>query len=226
MKEHSAPSALSWTILFHHDGHIHPGGEIPGTAGSMLNIATTGHDYEGNTRYEIILTATDATGLRTSTSVTVFPEKVNLSFATMPSGFELEIDGIRRQAPLVVDSLVGFEHTIAAPSQTGGDGVARSFMSWSDGGAQTHTLVTLAVDQSYVATFASIGRVLVCHHGRTKFIDEAALPGHLGHGDTEGFCPGEDAALVCHKSRKTILARGRSLAARLRHGDTLGACLH
>jgi len=69
------------------------------------------------------------------------------------------------------------------------------------------------------------GKILVCHKGKkTKLIREWALPAHLGHGDTEGFCPDEGAALVCHRGTKTKIVRGKPLAAHLRHGDTLGAC--
>ena len=40
---------------------------------ARLTIPTSGHDFPGNTRYEIVLTATDATGLTSSPSVTVYP---------------------------------------------------------------------------------------------------------------------------------------------------------
>ena len=57
-------SAFSWTILFHHDSHIHPaGGPFTGTKTGTLTIPTSGHDFEGATSYEIQLTVTDSTGL-------------------------------------------------------------------------------------------------------------------------------------------------------------------
>ena len=146
-------SALSWTILFRHDDHIHPGGSVPGASSGTLPIpANSGHDYQGNTRYEIVLTATDATGLSRSTSVTVYPVKRNLTFTTQPSGLAVDIDGIRKATPLVLDSLVGFVHTISAPPQTQ-LGVGYGFTSWSDGGGQSHSIVTPTTNQSYVAQF-------------------------------------------------------------------------
>ena len=80
-----------------------------------LPIPTTGHDFQGATRYEIVLTVTDSTGLSGSTSVTIFPDKVNLTFNTVPSGLTVEIDGISRQTPFVLDDLNGFQHTIDGP---------------------------------------------------------------------------------------------------------------
>jgi glucose/arabinose dehydrogenase/PKD repeat protein len=146
-------SAFSWTILFRHDSHIHPGpGPFPNTTTGTLQIPTSGHDFEGNTRYEIVLTVTDSTGLTTSTSVTVFPDKVNLTYDAVPSGLTVTIDGISRQTPFVVNDLKAFQHTIDAPNQSNG-GTAYNFASWSDGGAQSHGIVVPTVDQTYIATF-------------------------------------------------------------------------
>jgi glucose/arabinose dehydrogenase/PKD repeat protein len=146
-------SAFSWTILFHHDSHIHPGGgPFTNTTSGTLQIPTSGHDFEGSTNYEIVLTVTDSTGLTASTSVTVFPDKVNVTYGTVPSGLSVTIDGISKQTPFVMDDLKGFQHTINAPNQSSG-GTAFTFASWSDGGAQSHGVVVPNVDQSLVATF-------------------------------------------------------------------------
>ena len=146
-------SAFSWTILFRHDSHVHPsGGPFTNTKTGTLQIPTSGHDFQGLTRYEIVLTVTDSDGLTDSTSVTVVPDKVNLSFNTVPSGLTVEIDGISRQAPFVLDDIKGFQHSITAPTQSSG-GVSYTFDSWSDGGAQSHGIVVPTTNQSYVATF-------------------------------------------------------------------------
>ena len=128
------PSAFSWTILFHHDSHIHPGGgPFTNTTSGTLPIPTSGHAFEGATNYEIVLTVTDSTGLSASTSVTIVPDKVNVTYDSVPSGLTLTIDGISRQTPFVVDDLKGFQRTITAPNQSSG-GTAYNFASWSDGG--------------------------------------------------------------------------------------------
>jgi PKD repeat protein len=146
-------SAFSWTILFHHDSHVHPGGgPFTGTKSGSFAIPFSGHDFEGNTSYEIVLTVTDSSGLSTSTSVTIFPDKVNLTFDSVPSGLGLDIDGIRKQTPFVLDDIKGFQHTINAPPQTAG-GSAYRFVSWSDGGAQSHGITVPNVAASYTATF-------------------------------------------------------------------------
>jgi len=145
-------SAFSWTILFHHDTHIHPGGTFTNTKTGTLVVPTTGHDFQGATSYEIILTVTDSNGLQGTDSVTVFPEKVNLSFTSQPSGLGLEVDGIRTTAPFTLGDVIGFVHTIQAPTQSLG---SRSYVfeSWSDGGASSHSIVVPAGGGSWRARF-------------------------------------------------------------------------
>jgi hypothetical protein len=145
-------SAFSWTVNFHHDSHIHPAGGSTNTKSGTLTVPTTGHEFTGATNYEIVLTVTDSTGLTSSTSVTVFPDKVNLTYNTVPSGLTVNIDGISHQTPYVVDDLKGFQRTLEAPNQSNG-GTAYTFSSWSDGGAQSHGTVVPDTDQTYVATF-------------------------------------------------------------------------
>ena len=112
--------------------------QTTGVKSGNFAIPTSGHDFQGNTRYRITLTVTDSNGLRDTRSVIVTPQKVNLAFDTVPSGLTLYIDGIARTARFVLDTLVGFNHTAEARNQTSGSN-AYTFSSWSDGGAQSHT---------------------------------------------------------------------------------------
>jgi glucose/arabinose dehydrogenase/PKD repeat protein len=145
-------SAYTWNIDFLHDGHVHPGLVQSGVKSGTFTIPTSGHDFSGNTRYRITLTVTDSNGLTDTKSVTVFPHKVNLSFASAPSGLTLYIDGIAKTTPFVQDTLTGFQHTIEARNQSLG-GSSYAFTSWSDGGAQTHTITVPEADRSFTATY-------------------------------------------------------------------------
>jgi glucose/arabinose dehydrogenase len=146
-------SAYTWNIDFLHEGHVHPGTPITGVKSGTFTIPTSGHDFNGNTRYRITLTVTDSSGLTGTKSVTIYPDKVNLSFATVPSGLTLYLDGIAKTTPFVHDTLVGFRHTIDARNQSSGSN-SYTFQSWSDGGAQEHTIVVPSTDQSYTATYS------------------------------------------------------------------------
>ena len=133
-------SAYTWNIDFLHEGHVHPGTPITGVKSGTFTIPTNGHDFSGNTRYRITLTVVDSDGLTSTRAVTIYPDKVNLTFDTAPSGLTLYLDGIARITPFVHDTLIGFTHTIEARNQTSGAG-SYTFSSWSDGGAQQHTIV-------------------------------------------------------------------------------------
>ena len=87
--------------------------------------------------------------------MTVFPEKVNLTFDAAPAGLTLYLDGIAHTAPFVYDTLIGFNHTIEARNQTVGY-EHYTFASWSDGGTQTHTIVVPAQAQTYTATYTVV----------------------------------------------------------------------
>lgn len=146
-------SAYSWTIDFLHESHVHPGFTANGVKNGTFTIPTSGHDFSGNTRYRLTLTVTDSNGLTNTKSVTVWPQKVNLSFATAPANnLTLYVDGIARTAPFVYDTLVGFSHSIEARDQNAG-GTNYAFNAWSDGGTSLHNITVPATDQSYTATF-------------------------------------------------------------------------
>jgi glucose/arabinose dehydrogenase len=237
-------SALSWTIQFHHEDHIHPGGTFNGTAAGTLPIPTSGHDFSGNTRYEIVLTATDATGLTSTRSVTIFPVKVDLSLDTQPNGLSVDVDGVRKQTPLVLDSLIGFVHTIGAPPQSAG-GTSYGFASWSDGGAQSHSVTTPNTNQSYTAQFQTTGTPGPdCDvssypvHGRVRHMAKANLAGcdltgaRLENADlskadlTNAILDGavlDEAVLRRARLNDASLASTSLIAAKLERADLTGA---
>jgi hypothetical protein len=128
---------------------VHPGGRFNGVRRFELPIPiASGHDFVGNTRYRVSLTATDSDRLENLASVTVYPEKVNLSFQSVPNGRTIKIDGLSYVTPFLKDSLVNYQHAVEAV-----DTSDHIFSSWSDGGAQTHALVVPARDSSYTVIF-------------------------------------------------------------------------
>jgi len=149
-------SAFTWTIVFHHEGHVHPGlGPVTGVRSLTFDIPVSGHDFTGLTSYEIILAVVDADGLQHVSSVSIFPDKVSLSIDTVPSGLTVQIDGISTTTPSITDPVKGFQETLAAPNQTMG-GHQYEFVSWSDGGAQSHLITVPDQNASYIASFREV----------------------------------------------------------------------
>jgi glucose/arabinose dehydrogenase/PKD repeat protein len=147
-------SAYLWNIDFLHEGHVHPGPVYVGVTSGTFVIPTSGHDFSGDTRYRITLRVTDSDGLQTSAQVHIYPQKVDLSFDTLPSGLTLYLDGIAKSTPFVYDALVNFQHSIEARNSSTPTAIY-TFQSWSDGGAQLHTITVPASDQSYTATYSA-----------------------------------------------------------------------
>jgi glucose/arabinose dehydrogenase len=132
--------SLSWKVVFHHDTHIHP--VLDGATGGSgtLTVPTGGHSFEGETSYEIVLTATDGDGIRSTASVRVRPEKAPVSVATSPAGLGVTLDGMSRTTPVAQSEVVGFRYAVDTPTPQflGSDRYA--FASWSDGGAKARTV--------------------------------------------------------------------------------------
>jgi glucose/arabinose dehydrogenase len=146
-------SAFSWTIVFHHDTHTHPFlGPITGTTGGSFTIPISG-ETSANVFYRIELTVTDSAGAQSTTYADILPNVVTLTLASDPSGLQLTLDGQPVTAPYAVRGVVGMTRTIGASSVQGN----YSFVGWSDGRAQTHTITTPATDTTYAATYQFTG---------------------------------------------------------------------
>ena len=148
-------SAFSWTILFHHDTPRPSGGRAVHEHEDRDACRSRPADTTSRaaTNYEIVLTVTDSTGLTASTSVTIFPDKVNLTFNTVPERARprdrrhQQADAVRARRSESASSTPSLRRTSRAegrrtPSSRGRTEVRRAT-----------AIVVPTVDQSYVATF-------------------------------------------------------------------------
>jgi glucose/arabinose dehydrogenase len=151
-----ASSKLTWTIVFHHDTHTHPFlGPIDGVGSGTFTIPTVG-EPAANVWYRVILTATDSAGRSASTYRDVLPKTSNFTLNTtgIPAGATLNLDAQPRPSGTVTLGVVGMERSIDAPETQVIDGLTYRFVSWSDGGARNHTIVTPAANAVFTATYA------------------------------------------------------------------------
>jgi len=146
-------SAFTWTIDFHHDAHTHPFMQPTSgiTSGSFV-IPTTG-ETSANVFYRIHLTVTDSGQLQHSVFRDVIPRTATITLTTNPAGLQVTLDGQPRNAPLSFLGVVGIVRTIGAPSPQTSGGRVQTFRAWSDGGAQTHNIVTPASNTTFTARF-------------------------------------------------------------------------
>ena len=85
-------SALQWTVLLHHNTHVHT---FVGGSGSSGSFVAENHGPIGTFSYEVILTATDSSGLKTSTSVNI-PVVADTSPPSAPPGLTATKNGSNR----------------------------------------------------------------------------------------------------------------------------------
>ena len=146
-------AAFTWRVDFHHDDHIHPFLQPTSgiTSGSFV-VPTTG-ETSANVFFRIHLTVSDSGGLQNSTFRDVRPRTATITLSTNPSGLQLTLDGQPQTAPMVFVGVVGMIRTIGTPSPQTLNGRQYVFRSWSDGGTQTHNIVTPAANTTFTARF-------------------------------------------------------------------------
>jgi len=148
-------SAFEWEIVFHHDTHTHPFiAPTTGAKSGAFVIPTTGETSD-NVWYRIHLTVTDSNGLTNEVYRDVLPRKSTMTFATVPSGLTILLDGQPLATPATVIGVEGIERTLGVATPQNKGGVDYFFASWSDGGAQTHDISTPVSDTTYTATLAA-----------------------------------------------------------------------
>lgn len=146
-------SAFSWVVEFHHNVHFHPGPAIAaGVKSGTFPFANTGEE-SADVFYRLLLTVTDKGGLTNTTSVDIQPQKSTIVLASSPAGLPLTFNSVAQATPYSAVSVEGFQNQFGAPSPQTLNGVSYQFVSWSDGGAQTHTIATPTDDVTYTATF-------------------------------------------------------------------------
>jgi len=154
-----AGSQFTWWVILHHATHTHP--FVPPTSGATSGsflVPPRGHT-EDDIFLRIHLAVVDADGVADTTYVDVQPRKVNLSFAGVPSGVSLTLDGQPMTTPFSVTAVVGMERDLGAPTPQVVGPDSLEWVSWSDGGAALHTVVTPATSTTYTATYEAVAIV-------------------------------------------------------------------
>jgi glucose/arabinose dehydrogenase/chitodextrinase len=150
-----ADTSLTWEVRQHHATHYHPFLDLTVGNNITLEPAPEPEDFLAatNSYLEVRLTATDSTGLSTTVSRNIMPRTVDLTFGSVPSGLNLNLDGFTVTTPATVLSWEAHSLQVDAPEQTDASGATYLWESWSDGGGQPRTITVPASAATYVATF-------------------------------------------------------------------------
>ena len=145
------PSAFSWEVILHHcpsNCHTHPIQSFSGV--TTASFPAPDHDYPSH--IEIKLTVTDSGGLTATKSVLLNPQTVALNFASTPSGLQLVVGSSGTPTPFVRTVIRGSKNSVSAVTPQALGSTNYKFVSWSDGGDQSHTITGNAV-ATYTATY-------------------------------------------------------------------------
>jgi cysteine-rich repeat protein len=198
-----APAALTWSVIIHHcpsNCHLHPLQSFVGVASGSFNAP----DHEYPSYLELQLTATDSKGLSSTTSVLLYPNTVTLSFGSSPvSGLSLSVGS--RSAITVRGTSSSGPRRRSTRRRHRGRAERPQFVSWSDGGARTHTFVAPSAAAQYVATFEPV-QGGVCGDGRLDPGEECD-DGNTASGDCcSSVCQIEDSSPCDLTQFGTIMA--------------------
>ena len=147
-------SALTWTLVLQHcpsNCHTHDQGTWLGVASG--SFVTPDHEYPSY--LELTLTARDTAGATASATVRLDPQTVNLTFQTVPTGLSLAVNSAESTTPFTRTVIVNSMNGVTATSPQTLNGLTYGFVSWSDGLAQSHTIVAPATNAMYTATYAT-----------------------------------------------------------------------
>ncbi len=144
---------LDWTVRIQHcpsDCHAHTYQTFDDVAGGSFPAP----DHAYPSYLEILLTATDSKGLTHTTSVSIQPETVALQFRTAPAGLRLQVGTVTGAAPLNLTVIRGSANAVDALAPQGSFPNVWDFQSWSDAGAEQHT-ITASASATYTATYVT-----------------------------------------------------------------------
>jgi glucose/arabinose dehydrogenase len=166
-----AGASVTWSVVTHHGGHVHPGDVEEGTEGSYVVP-----DHADDSFLELVATATDSDGAVTTTRLEVPPTKVPNLVSASVTGTELILDGVRVVAPYEWDSIPGGSHQVSAPATAP---TGRPFARWASAGgplttSTTHDFLTPAAGISLEAQYESGGGAFRVEDGTVVMEAESA----------------------------------------------------
>jgi hypothetical protein len=154
------PATRTWSVS---SGALPPGLVLNATSGAISGLINS----SASGSYTFGMTATDTSssyssnGQSFSIAVTPFtvriqdpPAPVAVLVSTVPVGLPVKIDGTTYQTPQKLSWVPGSSHTVSAVSSQGGS-TRYVFANWSDGGADSHSIVAPSAPATYLASFTT-----------------------------------------------------------------------
>ncbi len=151
------PSALTWDVVLRHCNpdntacHTHFLQTFTGVASGSFPAP----DHEYPSHLELTLSATDSTGITATKTIALQPQTTTVQMQANVAGLQLSLGSGTATAPFTGTVIVNTQSSVTAPSPQVIGGVTYTFLSWSDGGGQTHTITPggpLSLTATYTAS--------------------------------------------------------------------------
>jgi hypothetical protein len=147
-------SALSWSLIMHYcsaEGSCHeqPLGNFDGVASDSFSAS----DHEYPSYLELRLTATDSLGSQDIESMRLYPQTVELTFRSRPSGLQRVVGNNVVTTPFSRTVIVGSTNSVSATSPQTLPDTTYAFGSWSDSETQSHDTVAGDEPITYTTTY-------------------------------------------------------------------------
>lgn len=168
---------ISWEVRRHHANHWHPFLDVKTGNDMLLFPAPEPEDYLAatNSYLEVIMYATDANGLVSTTSRNVQPRMVDLCVDSEPQGLEIFVDEFPIVTPLRITSWVNHDLRIRTPMFQDMNGTISNstFLSWSDGSITGDRQIHLRPDGNtdLLASFCPEGDGTCVTEAKTRAAD-------------------------------------------------------
>jgi PKD repeat protein len=148
-------NSMYWQIILHHcpaggGCHIHNIQDYDGISSGIFPAP----DHEYPSYLEIRLTVLDAGGLSASTSVDINPAATQMIFHSNPAGAAITAGDLSGITNFSRNAIVNSTMSISATTPQMINGILHYFVSWSDGGLQTHDVLSQSTTQTFTALFA------------------------------------------------------------------------
>ena len=154
-------SALTWEIVMNHceeTGSCHE--HVIQTVTGATSGSFTAPDHPYPSFLTIRLTATDSGGLSHEDTVELQPKTSVVTIDSSPAGLSVEggVEGLEAfPAPHNITAIEGGSLSLNAPSPQTVAGTTYTFLSWSNGQPQTHTITVPVGNLTLTATFETVG---------------------------------------------------------------------
>ena len=123
-------STFTWSVDLHHATHIHDGLPSGGKDTLTMSFETEGSHSEADIFYRITLIARDSKGLSDTAYVDIYPQIVEVTINSDPSGLKFTLDGTPYTTPYTFQTVKGVERTVGAFGPQTSQGIAYGFDKW------------------------------------------------------------------------------------------------